>query len=77
MTYQLRPRKRLINRLSTRYSPIHTHPTQRLEAIISQHVDAAMVRLEVVDLLAEDEEPEVFADELDAVEWGLGAGFVC
>lgn len=32
-----------------------------------------MVRLEIVDLLAEAGEPEVFADELEGVE-GVGAG---
>lgn len=32
-----------------------------------------MIRLEVVDLLAEAGEPEIFADELEGVK-GVGAG---
>ena len=35
-----------------------------------------MVRFQVIDLLAEEEGPEVFAEEFDAIERGGGAGGV-
>jgi hypothetical protein len=35
-----------------------------------------VVGFEVVDLFAEEERPEVFADEFDGVQRALGAGFV-
>lgn len=47
--------------------PVNAHATDRLEALVRQHEDAAVVGLQVVDLLAEKQRPEVFADELDAV----------
>jgi hypothetical protein len=36
-----------------------------------------VVRLQIINLLLEQQCPEVFAEEFDAVEVGLGAGFVC
>jgi hypothetical protein len=47
-----------------------------MEAVIGQDEDAAVVGLEVVDLLAEEDEPEVFAEEFDDIEGGLRAGGV-
>ena len=47
-----------------------------METVIGEDENAAVVGFEVVDLFAEDEEPEVFADEFDGVEGGCGAGFV-
>jgi hypothetical protein len=44
------------------------HARERAEGSISQDVDAAVVRLEIIDLLAEDEHPEVLAEELDDIE---------
>lgn len=35
-----------------------------------------MVGLEIIDLFAEDEDPEVFADELYSVQRGGGSRFV-
>lgn len=44
--------------------------------MVRQDEDPAVIRFQVVDLLAEDEEPEVFADEFDGVELGDWSGFV-
>ena len=55
---------------------IEAHPAQRLEGIIRQHVDAAMVCLEIVDLFFEEQGPELFTQEFDDVERGRGAGGV-
>jgi hypothetical protein len=54
--------------LSSRF---RTHSRKRTKGVICQDVDAPMVRFQVVDLLAEDEHPEVFAEELYGVE-GVG-----
>lgn len=57
-----------------RRSPrIEAHPAEGLEGVVGQDVDAPVVRLEVVDLLPEEEGPEVFAEEFDGVERGGGA----
>ena len=45
-----------------------THLRQRSEHVICQHVDAAVIRLQVVDLLLEQQQPEVFAQEFYRVE---------
>ena len=47
-----------------------TGPPQGLEALVRQHEDPAVVRLQVVDLFAEDGGPEVFAEEFYGVEGG-------
>jgi len=41
---------------------------QRLEAVVGQHKGAAVVGLEVINLFAEDGDPEVLAEELDRVQ---------
>jgi hypothetical protein len=55
---------------------IKAHTPQRLESIVRQDVDPAVVRLQVIDLFPEEQGPEVFAEELDHVEgrcwsWGV------
>lgn len=52
------------------------HAAEGLEGVIGEDVDAAVVSFEVVDLLAEEEGPEVFAEEFDAIEGGGRAGGV-
>lgn len=52
------------------------HAGQGFEGVVGQDVDAAVVCFQVVDLLAEEEGPEVFAEEFYAVEGGGGAGGV-
>jgi hypothetical protein len=52
---------------------VKRHAAEGLERIVGEDVDAAVVGLEVVDLLAEEERPEIFAQELDAVEGCCGA----
>lgn len=47
---------------------LRAHARKRAEGIIGQNVDSAVVRLQVVNVLAKDEGPEVFAEELDDVE---------
>lgn len=47
---------------------IGAHARQRAERVVRQYVDTAVVGLEVVDLLLEDESPEVLAEEFDDVE---------
>ena len=47
---------------------VGTHAGQGAKGIIREHVHAAVVGLEVVDLLLEDEHPEVLAHEFDSVE---------
>nr|POE56625.1 hypothetical protein CFP56_33597 [Quercus suber] len=67
-TYHLRPLHRLLHRLAAR-PPVDTHARQRMEARVRQHERATVVRLEVVDLLAAEEQgPEVLAEELDRFE---------
>lgn len=48
------------------------------EALIVQDIDAAVVRPEVVDLLVEQGDPDVFADEFDELEdvGGCGSGLL-
>ena len=75
-TYQLRPTQRLLPSFHSGF-PIYTHPAQSMEAVVSKDENPAMIRFEVIDLFPEDELPEVFADEFDAVEWCLRTGFVC
>lgn len=48
---------------------------ERGEALIVQDIDAAVVRPEVVDLLVERGDPDVFADELDQLEH-VGGGLL-
>ena len=61
MTYRLGPQDGLA-------PGIGAHARQGAERVVGQDVDAAVVRLEVVDLLAEDQHPQVLAHELDGVE---------
>lgn len=61
ITYRLGPNDGLAAGLGA-------HARKRAEGVVRQHVDAAVVGLEVVDLLLEDEGPEVLAEELDDVE---------
>lgn len=68
---RLRPPQSLFCRFGPS-PPIHTHATERLKALVRQDEDAAVVCFQVVDGFAEEECPEVFADEFDAVEGGLG-----
>lgn len=57
---------------SPRPSPaIHRHPRQRLEAVVSEHKRATVIRFQIIDLFPEDEHPEVLADELDHVKRGI------
>lgn len=51
---------------------VKRHAAEGLERVVGEDVDAAMVGFEVVDLLAEEQHPEVFAEKLDAVERGCG-----
>lgn len=71
-THGLRPTQRLLRGFDASF-PVDAHAADRLEALVRQHEDSAVVRLEVVDLLAEEQGPEVFADEFDVVERGLRA----
>lgn len=74
VTYRLRPPQRIIMSFGT-CSSIYAHPTQGLEACVCKDEDAAVVRFEIVDLLAEEEAPEIFADEFYCIQGGLRAGF--
>lgn len=49
---------------------IKTHSCQWLERIVGEDIDPTVVRLEVVYLLAEQEGPEVLAEELDYIQGG-------
>jgi len=76
-THCLRPTQSLLGGFDAGF-PVDAHATDRLEALVRQHEDAPVVRLEVVDLLAEQQRPQVFADELDVVQgrlwaWAVGA----
>lgn len=62
-SYRLCPHKGLAPRPN-----FSTHARQRPEQVVCEHVDATMVGLEVVDLLSEDERPQVLAQKLDDVE---------
>lgn len=55
---------------------VDAHAGEGAEGVVGEDVDAAVVGLEVVDLLLEDEHPEVLADELDGVEGVVEAGAV-
>jgi hypothetical protein len=55
---------------------VEAHATERLEGVVGQHVNATVVGFEVIDLFAEEEGPEVFAEELYYVEGGRWAGCV-
>ena len=50
------------------------HAGEGFEGVVCEDVDAAVVCFQVVDLLAEEEGPEVFAEEFYAVEGCGGAG---
>lgn len=52
------------------------HAGEWAEGVVGEDVDSAMVCFEVVDVFAEDEGPEVFAEELDDVEGVVEAGAV-
>ena len=76
-THCLRSTQRLFRRFHACF-PIYAHAADGLEALVRQDEDAAVVGFQVVDLLAEEQGPEVFADEFDAVEgclraWAVGA----
>lgn len=71
-THCLRSAQRLFRRFHSCFA-IHAHTADGLEALVRQDKDAAVVGFQVVDLLAEEQGPEVFADELDAVKRCLGA----
>ena len=74
-THSLSPTQRLLRGFDAGFA-VDAHAADGLEALVCQHEDAAVVCLEVVDLLAEEQGPQIFADELDVVEGGLGAGAV-
>lgn len=38
-----------------------------MKAVVREHKDPTMVGLEIVNLLAEEHKPEIFAEELDHV----------
>jgi hypothetical protein len=42
---------------------VERHASKRCEGVVSQHVDAAVVRFQIVDLLAEEKRPEILAEE--------------
>jgi hypothetical protein len=65
-THRLRPTQRLLRSFDAGF-PVDAHAADRLEALVCQDKDSAVVCLEVVDLLAEQQRPEVFADEFDVV----------
>jgi hypothetical protein len=65
-THRLRPTQRLLRGFDAGF-PVDAHAADRLEALVCQDKDSAVVCLEVVDLLAEEQGPEVFADEFDVV----------
>jgi hypothetical protein len=65
-THCLRPTQRLLRGFDASF-PVDAHAADRLEALVCQHKDSAVVCLEVVDLFAEEQRPEVFADEFDVV----------
>ena len=71
-TYHLCSRQTLLSHLASR-SPVDTHSTQRMEAIIRQNEHSSMISLEVVYLFAKTSQPKIFAEELDYVQRGLGA----
>lgn len=70
--YRLRAPQRILCSLGSS-AAVDAHATQRLEARIGQHEDAAVVGLEVVDLFAKEQDPEILAHELDRIQWRLGA----
>lgn len=47
----------------------HAHPSQSPQTRIQHDPHAPVIRAQVVDLLAKDGHPDVFADELDRFEW--------
>lgn len=60
-TYRLRSPHGLVDGFGAR-AAIHAHARQRVEARVRQHEGAAVIGLEVVDLLAAEEKgPEIFA----------------
>lgn len=66
-THRLRFRQRLVQP-SGASRPVDRHPRQRRKPRVRQHKGAAVVRLEIVNLFAEDERPEVLAEELYHVQ---------
>lgn len=52
------------------------HAGEWAEGVVGEDVDSAVVCLEVVYVFAEDEGPEVFAEEFDDVEGVVEAGAV-
>lgn len=56
------------------FNGVERHAGEGFESVVGEDVDAAVVGFEVVDLLAEEEGPEVFAEELDCGEGGGGTG---
>lgn len=76
-THRLCAIQRFLRRFHAGF-PVHAHAADGLKALVGQHEDAAVVCLEVVDLLAEEKGPEILADEFDAVQsrlwpWTIGA----
>jgi hypothetical protein len=55
---------------------IETHARKWLERVIREDVNASMICFQVIDLLAEKQGPEVFAEEFDGVEGGGWTGCV-
>ena len=55
------------------FNGVERHAGEGFESVVGEDVDAAVVGFEVVDLLAEEEGPEIFAEELDCGEGGGGA----
>lgn len=68
-THRLRPHDGLA-------AGVGAHAPEGPEHVVRQDVDAAVVGLEVVNLLLEDEGPQVLAQELDHVERVVEAGAV-
>lgn len=80
-THRLCPTQCLLPSLHTSF-PVHAHATNGLKSLVRENKHAPVVGLQVVDLLPEQQRPEVLADKFDAVErrlwpWSTGAEPVC
>lgn len=80
-THRLCPTQCLLPSLHTSL-PVHAYATYGLKSLVRQNKHAPVVGLQVVDLLPEQQGPEVLADKFDAVErrlwpWSTGAEPVC
>jgi hypothetical protein len=47
---------------------IKRHAAEGFEGIVCEDVDATVIGFEVINLLSEEERPEIFAQKFDAVE---------